>query len=173
MNSQYTIINSKRQDLDLIFDFFESAIRYQQKNGYDLWPRFSEDLILNEINEKRHWKIMEGDETACIFSVMYSDPVIWGPEKNKDPSVYLHRIAINPDFKGNNIMKVIKDWAIDHAKMTQKKYVRMDTWGKNESLRNYYIKCGFRYIGQQYLKETKGLPAHYGGSELSLFETEV
>jgi hypothetical protein len=173
MSDNYTVINSNPEDLNMIFRYFDSAIEYQQKNGYDLWPKFSEELILQEISEGRHWKILKSEETVCIFSVIYSDPVIWGPEKNRDPSVYLHRIAINPAFKGNNIMQVIKDWATRHARMNGKMHVRMDTWGKNENLRNYYIKCGFRYIGQQYLRETKGLPAHYGGSELSLFEIEV
>ncbi len=166
------IVNSNLNDIDFTFNLFESAIAYQKKNGYELWPQFSKQLIETEIAEKRHWKIMAGKTIVCVFSIMYSDPVIW-LERNSDPSVYLHRIAINPKFKGKGIMKVIKTWAIEHAKQTQKKYLRMDTWGNNETLRNYYISCGFNYIGQQYLKETKGLPGHYGGSVLSLFEIKI
>ncbi len=151
---------------------FDHAIEYQKKNGYELWPRFSEELIVNEITEKRQWKIMDGSAVTCIFSVMYNDPIIWGIEKDKDPAVYLHRIAVNPVFKGKGMMRLIKDWAIEHAKQNNKKLLRMDTWGNNENLRNYYISCGYKYIGQQYLKNTKGLPAHYGGDVLSLFELE-
>jgi ribosomal protein S18 acetylase RimI-like enzyme len=166
------ITNSSIQDIETIFQLFSHAIDYQKKNGYDLWPQFSRDLIENEINQKRHWKITEGNVIACIFSVMYNDPVIWG-EKDKDPAVYLHRIAINPAFKGKGIMKVIRDWAFEHARENNKKYVRMDTWGNNETIRNYYIKCGFNYIGRRQLINTRGLPEHYGGSVLSLFENEV
>jgi GNAT superfamily N-acetyltransferase len=166
------ITNSIPADLPFIFQLFDSAIEYQRKNGYQLWPRFSEQLIETEIKENRHWKIMEGETISCIFSVMYNDPVIWG-EKDKDPAVYLHRITINPSYKGRNMMSLIKSWAIEHAREKGKKYLRMDTWGRNENLRNYYIRSGFSYIGQQYLKETEGLPSHYGGNELSLFEIEV
>jgi GNAT superfamily N-acetyltransferase len=166
-------MNSDLQDMDNIFSLFDSAIAYQQKHGYDLWPQFSRNMIENEIAEKRHWKIMDGDTIACIFSVQYNDPVIWGEECDKDPSVYLHRTAINPAYKGRGIMRLIKDWAITHARELGKKYVRMDTWGNNISIRNYYIQCGFPYIGQQQLGQVEGLPSHYGGTLLSLFEIEV
>lgn len=165
------IINSIPRDIDFTFKLFDSAIEYQKKNGYELWPQFDKHFIEIEIAEKRHWKILYNGTIVCVFSVQYSDPIIWA-ERN-EPSVYLHRIAINPIFKGNGIMKIIKEWSIDHANKFGKKYVRMDTWGQNENLRKYYINCGFNYIGQQHLKEISGEPKHYGGSILSLFQIEV
>ncbi|MGQ0826928.1 MAG: GNAT family N-acetyltransferase [Bacteroidota bacterium] len=161
------IVNSTLADIDFIFKLFDNAIEYQKKNGYELWPLFSKQLIETEIKEKRHWKILEGNTIVCVFSVLYNDPVIW-EEKDKDPSVYLHRIAINPSFKGRHITNVIKNWAIQHAMEKNKKYVRMDTWGDNENLRKYYTSCGFNYLGQQHLKAV-----HYGGSVLSLFQIEI
>lgn len=166
------VIHSSINDLDTIFSFFNAAIDYQKKNGYELWPRFSRQLIEDEIRQKRHWKVTHEEKIACVFSVMYNDPVIW-MERDKDPAVYLHRIAVNPEFKGKGMVMIIKDWALNHAKEQNKKYLRMDTWGNNENIRGYYIRCGFNYIGQQYLAKTEGLPEHYGGSVLSLFQNEV
>jgi predicted GNAT family N-acyltransferase len=163
------IINSSPEDLDLIFRFFNSAIRYQRSKGYNLWPQFEHSLIEKEIREKRHFKILQNSDVLAVFSVLYSDPVIWS-DRNNDPSVYLHRIAVNPEFKGKKIMELIRTWSIEHARQNHKKFVRMDTWGNNEVLRNYYINCGFNYIGQQFLDEEE---KHYGGSELSLFEIKV
>jgi GNAT superfamily N-acetyltransferase len=166
------IINSSIKDIDTIFQFFDAAINYQRKNGYQLWPQFSRKMIGTEIKENRHWKIIDEEKILCVFSVMYNDPVIWG-EMDKDPSVYLHRIAVNPEFKGKKIMVAIRHWGIAHAKETGKIYLRMDTWGENETIRNYYIKCGYNYIGQQHLTTAEGLPEHYGGNLLSLFQNEV
>jgi ribosomal protein S18 acetylase RimI-like enzyme len=166
------ILNTTINDLDTIFQFFDAAIAYQKKNGFELWPTFERKLIETEIAEKRHWKIIEDGKIACVFSVMYNDPVIW-LEKDKDPAVYLHRIAVNPEFRGKGMVRKIKDWALKHAKEMNKKFLRMDTWGNNEHIRNYYIRCGFHYIGQQYLTKTEGLPEHYGGNVLSLFQNEV
>lgn len=162
--------NSTPEDLDKIFRLFNSAIAYQQQNGYELWPRFSHEMIEKEMAEKRHWKIVEGNGIACIFSVLYNDPLIWGEKRDREPSVYLHRIAVNPAYKGRRLMELIKNWAMDHARQTGKKFVRMDTWGHNENIRQYYISCGFRYLGQQHLTSPE---AHYGGSVLSLFQVEV
>ena len=170
--STTSIVNTTLHDIDLIFSFFDAAITYQKRKGYNLWPQFERSLIETEIEEKRHYKIIENENVLGIFSVMYSDPVIWG-ERDKNDAVYLHRITVNPQFEGRKIMLPIRAWAIDHARQLEKKFVRMDTWGTNEQLRKYYIDCGFTYIGQQHLKEAPGLPAHYGGAELSLFEVGV
>jgi hypothetical protein len=166
------ITNSSLSDLDLIYSLYKSAIEYQKKKGFELWPLFERQLIETDIKENRHFKILEGENIVCIFSIQYNDPVIWG-ERDKDPAIYLHRICVNPAFKGREIMKVIKDWAQVQAKQQNRKFLRMDTWGNNEKLREYYIRCGFTYIGQQNLKSTEGLPDHYGGNYLSLFENEV
>lgn len=166
------IIASSIEDMDCIFSFFESAIAYQKSHNYDLWPVFSRDLIKKEIEDGRNWKITDDKLTLGFFSVLYNDPIIW-KERDKDPAVYLHRIVVNPQAKGLKLMTIIREWAIAHARECGKHYVRMDTWGNNENLRNYYISCGYQYIGQQYLENADGLPAHYGGSVLSLFEIKV
>lgn len=166
------IENTVPADLPLIFQLFDAAIVYQEKNGYELWPRFSESLILEEISGKRHWKVLEGEAIAGVFSVMYNDPVIW-LERDQDPAVYLHRIAVNPSFKRKGLMPAIREWAKEHAVQQEKEFVRMDTWGNNENLRKYYESCGFDYLGKQQLPETEQGPAHYGGSFLSLFQLRV
>ncbi len=166
------ITNSNTNDLEIIFKLFDSAIEYQKKKGYELWPVFSKELIEMEIKEKRHFKIIENNIIICIFSVMYNDPVIWGEKDNND-AIYLHRITINPFHKGKKIMRVIKEWATGYAKQKNKKFIRMDTWGNNKTLRDYYISCGFNYIGQRHLTKTEGVPDHYGGNVLSLFENGV
>jgi GNAT superfamily N-acetyltransferase len=166
------IQNSNQEDIAFIFELFRKAVEYQKDKGYNLWPNFEVSLIEREIKEKRHWKIVDGNTIACIFSVQYNDPIIW-QEKDKDPAVYLHRITINPSFKGKGLIEYVKNWAIAHAKEKEKKYLRMDTWGDNETLRNYYIDCGFNYIGQQFLQHSDVDHKHYGGLILSLFENEV
>jgi hypothetical protein len=166
------IVNCSLVDIDFIFDLFKSAIAYQKQKGYELWPLFSREMVEKDIIDGRQWKIMEDENVLCVFSVMYNDPVIW-LERDVDPAVYLHRITVNPQFKGKRMMEVIKAWALNHALEKGKKYLRMDTWGNNENLRNYYVSCGYTYIGQQNLPKVEGLPDHYGGNHLSLFEINV
>jgi hypothetical protein len=41
----------------------------------------------------------------------------------------------------------IIEWAKDFGKENHKKFIRMDTWGENKKLIDYYIKCGFKFRG--------------------------
>jgi hypothetical protein len=165
-------VPSRLEDLETIFSLFHSAIAYQKNNGYEEWPLFERSLIETEINEKRHWKILCEKDIACVFSVMYNDPVIW-KEKDAEPSIYLHRIAINPVYKVMQMMTLIREWALKHGAENGKLYLRMDTWGRNIKLREYYIRCGFEYTGQQFLSPSENEPLHYGGNELSLFQLRI
>lgn len=160
------------QDIDEAFRLYRAAVDYQRINGYNLWPEFEYDLIKNEILEKRHYKIIANHEVACVFSIVYNDPIIW-EEKDKDPSIYLHRIATNPLFKGRNMMDLIVRWSRKHARQHNKKFIRMDTWGDNEKLKRYYMNCGFSYLGQKQLSQPNSLPQHYWGASLSLFEIKL
>ena len=166
------ISRSDISDIDGIFRIFSEAIEYQRQRGFELWPIFEKKLIEAEINEGRHWKIVIGNEMACVFSVLYSDPLIW-KVLDKNDSVYLHRIATSRQHKGKSLINAVRDWAIDHARQNERRFVRMDTWGNNVNMRDYYIRHGFTFLKQQYLDQEKDEIPHYGGAVLSLLQIEV
>ena len=87
--------------------------------------------------------------------------------------MYIHRIVTNPDFRGRGYVRVISSWAIVHAKAHQLRFVRMDTWGDNQKLIDYYQACGFNFLGLVSPPESPTLPAHYRGISLSLFEIDL
>lgn len=165
------IINSTMDDVGLIFDLYDAATTFQKTRSDKHWQSFSKELVEKEIAENRQWKMIVDNNVVCIFAVAYTDPLIWG-EKDKDPSIYIHRIATNPNYRGkNNVVEIIK-WAKLHGKENGKKYIRIDTWADNPKLVEYYIKCGFDYKGD--ITPTPGnLPKHYDGITLALFEIEI
>lgn len=163
------ISNSKIADIEEIFRLYDSATAFQ-KTKYTLhWPKFETSLIETEIKENRQWKITIDGKTACVWATTFDDPQIW-EARNADPSVYIHRIATNPEFKGLNMVAKIVEWAKEYAKENNKSYVRLDTVGQNEGLINHYTKMGFKFLGLFDLENTDGLPAHYHGKPVSLFE---
>ena len=52
-------------------------------------------------------------------------------------------------------------------------FIRLDTTSGNEKLTNYYIQCGFTYLGDQECVITDLLPAHYKNGPFSLFEIKL
>jgi ribosomal protein S18 acetylase RimI-like enzyme len=166
------ITNSSLKDIEEIFKLYRLATEYQKTRGAVLWPEFETSLVINEIEEQRQWKIIVDDSIACVFATTFNDPYIW-EEKDKDPSVYIHRIATHQEHRGSNFVTAIVEWAKAYAKENNRKFIRLDTVGENKGLINYYKKCGFNFLGLFKLGNTKGLPAHYHNASVSLFEIEL
>ena len=169
-----TIEHSTVEDIDSIFCLYQQAIDFQKKiNAIVVWPEFERQLVEREIEEKRQFKIVIDGKIAAVFAITFSDPEIW-QKKNADKAVYIHRIATNPEFRGNNFVKFIVDWAIDFAKKEKLEFVRLDTLGENEGLIKVYTKAGFDFLGMFTLKETQNLPEHYQrGIQAALFEINL
>lgn len=163
------ILNSTISDIHEIFRLYENATNFQKLKVVVVWPKFDKELIENEIAEKQQWKILINNQLACVWATTFTDPQIW-EERNSDPAVYIHRIATNPIFRGQNLVAEIVKWSRIYAAENKKKFIRMDTVGENKGLIKYYQKCGFDFLGLSKLKNTDDLPAHYYNATVSLFE---
>lgn len=166
------IQNSSIEDIDFILDLYKSATAYQKERFISHWPEFDREMVINEILEKRQWKMIIDGEVACIWATTFSDPLIWD-YKNIDPSVYIHRITTNPNFRGKGLVKKIVEWSKNYATENGKNFVRMDTVGENHKLIEHYTSCGFDFLGLSQLTNTDGLPQHYNNALVSLFELKV
>lgn len=166
------IENSTTHDIAEIFRLYEIATGFQKTKYSVHWPKFKLSLIETEIKENRQWKIIINGQIACIWATTFSDPQIW-EEKNLDPAIYIHRIATNPDFRGQNLVGKIINWAREYAKANGKRFVRLDTVGENEGLIRHYQKFGFDFLGLYELSNTDQLPVHYHHKPVSLFEMQI
>lgn len=166
------IQNSTFQDTEEIFRLYTLATNFQKTKLSVHWPQFESSLIETEIAENRQWKIVIDDQVACVWATTFTDPQIW-EERNEDPAVYIHRIATNPDFRGQNFVLHIVAWAKQYARDNGKQYVRLDTVGNNLGLIALYTKCGFDFLGLLKLRNTDGLPAHYHDAAVSLFQVAL
>jgi RimJ/RimL family protein N-acetyltransferase len=166
------IHNSTINDIDEIFRLYKIASDYQKPRFTVHWPEFDRNLVETEISENRQWKIIIDDQIACIWATTFSDPQIW-ERRNTDPSVYIHRIATAPEFRGKNLVGTIVSWAKEYALQHKKDFIRLDTVGDNPGLIAHYTKCGFDFLGLSKLEDTAGLPAHYDKATVSLFQIKV
>ncbi len=162
------IVNCTKEDIEIIFSLYDAAIAFQKTVFDKHWLGFDEAMVENEINENRQYKIMIGNTVVCIFVLAFNGPYIWG-EKDKNPSVYIHRIVTHPQHRGNGYVKNITAWALEYGRSNGKKFVRMDTWGDNQKLIDYYTACGFTFLGLTGKLYNSRLPKHYEGIQLSLF----
>jgi ribosomal protein S18 acetylase RimI-like enzyme len=170
--AEYLIAQTNRNDLPEILHLFEEAIKLQNKKGYKVWNSIDQKGIEQDIKNGLQYKIVTDNNIVCIFSIQHNDPFIWH-HLDKDDAIYLHRIVVNQDYKGQKQFEKILNWAIQYAKQHNRPFIRMDTWADNLQLINYYQSFGFRFIKNYQTTDTKELPTQNRNLNVALLELTV
>ncbi|WP_299103552.1 GNAT family N-acetyltransferase [uncultured Winogradskyella sp.] len=165
------IKNSELTDVSKIFDLYRIATDYMKSKNQVYWPVFPKELVVSEIEENRQWKLLIDDKIACIWATTLNDELIWG--NKKDPSLYIHRITTNPEFRGQNLVEKLIEWANKFGKSKNLKFIRMDTVGLNKGLIEHYEKLGFEFLGAKRLENTNELPEHYKNGKVCYFQKTI
>ena len=172
MLPEYKIEHTTEEDLEFVFWLFEQAIAYQKQKQYNIWKNYDKDLLRSEVKNKTQYKIVINQKTALIFSVVYDDKLVWG-EHDKDDSIFLHRIVVNPEFKGLRLFGVVLDWSIKHAQSLNRSFVRMDTWASNGNIIKYYESFGFVFIGNNRTPDNQELAIQHRGLHVALLQLSL
>ncbi|HYG17677.1 MAG TPA: GNAT family N-acetyltransferase [Ohtaekwangia sp.] len=159
-------------DVEEIFTLFEHSIQYQEQKGYPVWRNYDRNAIMMDIGARNQYKILVDGVMAIVFSVAYEDKIIWR-ERDQGDSIYLHRIVVNPAFKGRKLFGAIRDWAAAHAKEKGFHSVRMDTWAANPTIIGYYKTFGFQVVENYTTPDSVELPVHNRNLALTLLEYGV
>jgi len=168
-----TIKNVTDSDIEKIFTLYKIASNYQrEKKTVIVWPDFNREMVRNEIAENRQFKLLVNNEVVCIWAITFSDEQIW-EDSNTDSAIYIHRIAVNPNFRGNNYIATITNWAKEYALKKEIQFIRLDTLGENKNLITHYKNAGFHFLGLFNLKNTSNLPEHYKLAPVCLFEIDL
>ncbi len=169
MSNKHKVQYTELEDLPFIYELFDHSIIYQEKKGYPVWRDYDKNAIVRDIENKNQYKIIIDSAIAIVFSVAYSDKIIWR-ELDKGNSIYLHRIVINPEFKGQKLFGLIVQWAIEHIKNKGLSSIRMDTWAANQTIIHYYESFGFEVIETYTTPNSSELPVHNRNLALTLLE---
>lgn len=172
MTSQHKIENTTFSDLEFIYKLFDHSIQYQERNGYPVWRNYDKGALIKDVENKNQYKIIIDSQIGIVYSVCYADQVIWRG-KEKGDSIYLHRIVVNPAFKGQKLFGLILGWAIEHSKQKGLKFIRMDTWADNPIIIDYYKGFGFTFIGNYTTPDSLELPSHNRNLALALLELQL
>ena len=168
----YPIINTEKSDLDFIYHLFDEAIVYQKKNNFPVWPDYDKEVLKNDIENKLQYKIIMDGNIACIFTICFADKIVWR-EKDKGNVIYLHRIVVNPNYKGQQQFGKIMEWALKYTKEKELRFIRMDTWADNPTLIDYYLSFGFNIVGYFTTPDSDEVPIQQRGNDVVLLEFKL
>ena len=170
--NDFTIVKTTKPDLDKISWLFDQAINLQGKNGYKVWDAIDKPAIITDMEKGLQYKMEKGRDIICIFSIQLNDPFIWR-EKDKNDAIYLHRIVVNPDFKGLKQFEKVLNWAKNFARQQKLKYIRMDTWADNLRLIDYYKSFEFVFIENYQTTNAPELPIQNRNLNVALLEMKI
>ena len=170
--NDWIVVPTVVDDAPDVFALFDHSILYQEAHGYPSWRNYDRRAVLDDIENRRQFKVIIHQRIAIVFSIRYDDRIIWR-ERDIGESIYLHRIVVNPESKGQKLFGKILDWAISDCKQKGLKNVRMDTWADNPKIIEYYKAFGFVVVENFVTPDTVELPVHNRNLALTLLEYQV
>ena len=171
MNAGF-IVNTEISDLDFIYQLFYEAIAFQKKNGYPAWPDYDKGILIKDIENKLQYKLVAKGEITYLFSICYSDKIIWR-ERDKDDAVYLHRMVANQKFNGQKRFGKIVECVQAQGRNKNLRFIRMDTWAANPKIIDYYQSFGFDVTGYFKTPDSDELPIQQRNNEIVLLEMKL
>jgi ribosomal protein S18 acetylase RimI-like enzyme len=172
MNTAYNIEQASMQDMDTICRLFDEAIIFQKAHNYIGWETYDEEYLKADVKSGLLFKVITASGISGIFSICYTDRLIWR-EMEKGNALYLHRIVLNREFRGEKIFRKILDWSLEAAANKRLRYIRMDTWAENEKIISYYKSYGFSFIENYTTPATGELPVQHRNLKVALLELEL
>ncbi len=75
-------------------------------------------------------------------------------------NLYIHRLAVHPDFQGHGYAQKMMDFAENRAREKQYLSIRLDTFGKNYRNQRFYEHRGYKKLGDIYFPKQSDYPFH-------------
>ena len=119
------------------------------------WPtrEARDQRLLAGLRNGRTWIVLDEDVPAATVTVTArADTAVWSdPARHCDLSeraVYAHRLITARGYAGRELGAELIDWAgLRGQRLYGAKWIRIDVWGSNTALHDYYLKTGFERCG--------------------------
>ena len=151
---------ANENDIAQIMEIVENAKSYMKENKINQWSENypNEDVFLTDLKENSLY-VADIDGKVVGMAVLVFD----GDEdyKNIDGKWLvngkygvIHRIAVNPDYKSQNVAKNLLDFFENKLKELNYDSIRVDTHKDNKSMLRFIEKNGFQKCGIVYIRKT-------------------
>ncbi|WP_062055844.1 GNAT family N-acetyltransferase [Aquimarina longa] len=131
---------------------------YQWNENYPTKERFEKDIALQELyvlEEENHIKGI-----IVLTELMDEEyiPIQWLTKNNNN--LYIHRLAIDPEYWGKGYAQQLMDFAEQYAKDNAYQSIRLDTFGENKRNLTFYETRGYQRLGDIYFPKQSEHPFH-------------
>tara|TARA_A100001011_G_scaffold127717_1_gene134721 strand:- start:5021 stop:5521 length:501 start_codon:yes stop_codon:yes gene_type:complete len=150
-------------DIDSILNITKSCAAHMVQNGIYQWSEDYPDKssFVNDGENMELYVYIENKKViACISLCNEMDevyfPVSWVTKNNNN--LYIHRLAVHPDFQKKGIGKALMDFAEKYAKKKEYKSIRLDTFSVNKRNLKFYESRGYQRLEKIYFPNQSEFP---------------
>ena len=129
---------------------------YQWNENYPNRNAFIDDIKNNELLVFTKGDLLVGCIALCTKMDDVYKNVKWLTKDVKN--LYIHRLAVDPQFQKKGIGKKLMDYAEDFAKKNNFISVRLDTFSKNKNNMRFYERRGYYRLEVVFFPEQSKFP---------------
>ena len=151
------------KDIDAILGITHACAKLLIQHGIFQWSEqypdresFERDiardeLFVYEINEE-----IIGCVTITTLVDKAYEPVKWLTAN--DNNIYIHRLAVHPDYQGKGYARKLMDYAENRARNEKRQSVRLDTFSRTFRNQRFYELRGYKRLEEVYFPNQSDLP---------------
>ncbi|WP_346881712.1 GNAT family N-acetyltransferase [uncultured Algibacter sp.] len=151
------------KDIDNILEVTKACAAFMVKQGIYQWNEFypNKKAFVNDFERKELYVLeLENRIIGCITISTYMDkeyiPISW--LTSNDKNIYIHRLAVHPDFQGQGFAQQLMQFAETFAKNNNFTSVRLDTFSENKRNTKFYEKRGYKRLGDIFFPKQSKSP---------------
>lgn len=131
---------------------------FQWDNNYPNKEVFDQDVLVDALYVIEN----KSEVLGCICISIKIDDVYknvnWLTPNHKN--VYLHRLAIHPDFQGQGLALKLMEYAEEFTVKKKYKSIRLDTFSGNPKNNKFYTLQGYTKLEKIFYRNQSDMPFH-------------
>lgn len=150
-------------DIDSILLLTKACAKDMINKGIYQWNEHypSAEAFQNDINQNELYVLT--NENQILGSIVISNSM--DDEYNaikwltpSDKNIYIHRLAVHPDYQGRGFAQQLMDFAEKHALEHGYSSIRLDTFSQNTRNQKFYELRGYIRLGSIYFPKQSEHP---------------
>ncbi len=145
------IRKAKTTDLERVVSLYRACTRKMNREGLDNWnPAYpGKSTFLQDIRQESLFIMESGEPLMAAVTLNREEPpeyngLSW--EVTGTNILVVHRLAVNPQFRGKGYAKQFMAWAEQLASRQHAESIHMDVYTVNTPARKLYEKLGYREL---------------------------
>jgi len=150
-------------DIEPILDITKSCALHMIDNGIFQWNEHYPDKasFINDVRNNELFVYCVSEKVVACISLCNEmdkvyEPVHW--KTINDNNLYVHRLAVHPDFQKKGLGKSLMDFAENYAKDNSYVSVRLDTFSENKRNLKFYESRGYHRLDGIYFPKQSEFP---------------